>query len=278
MRPLLLVGFGDAASALARVAREQGSRRPIVGTTRDRAKFPELSTHGVTPLFFSADGAFEETLAAHARDAEVFVSFPPDAAADDLVARACADAHALVYVSSTGVYARNAGHVDARTPAAPDSPAGIARLAAEDIYRAAGGIVLRAPALYGLKSGLHVRLAAGTYRLPGDGSGIVSRLHLDDLAACALAAFERGPRGATYLLGDALPAANRDVVAYVCEQLALPFPPSVPLPDAPLTLRGSRSVDASAALTDLRVALRFPTYREGYAVIAAAARPDRTPT
>lgn len=278
MRPLLLVGFGDAASALARVAREEGSGRPIVGTTRDRAKFPELSAQGVSPLHFSSDPVFETELTQEARDADVFVSFPPDASADALVARACAHARSLVYVSSTGVYARNAGDVDARTAAAPDSAAGIARLAAEEVYRAAGGIILRAPALYGLTSGLHVRLAAGTYRLPGDGSGTVSRLHLDDLAGFALAAFERGVRGATYLLGDASPAANRDVVAYVCELLALPFPPSVPLADAPLTLRGSRSVDASAALTDLRVALRFPTYREGYANIAAAARPDRPPT
>lgn len=269
MRPLLLVGFGDAAQTLAREARGEAGDRPIVGTTRDRAKFQRLEAAGVRPLQFALDEAFAATLATTARDADVFVSFPPDAPADALVADACTHARSLVYVSSTGVYPRHAGAIDATTPAAPDSPAGHARLAAEAVYRAAGGLILRAPALYGPTSGLHLRLAAGTYRVPGDGSGIVSRLHLEDLAACALAAFDRGTPGQTYLLGDTQPAPNRDVVAFLCTLLDLPFPPSIPLQEAPPTLRGSRSIDASQALRALSVTLRYPTYREGYATLVA---------
>jgi nucleoside-diphosphate-sugar epimerase len=267
MNDLLLLGVGDTAQALVAGL---PSGRTVVGTTRDPARFPALAALGVRPLRFENSPGFFAELAEHAAGADVLVSFPPDAAVDGQVAFACRGARALVYVSSTGVYGRHAGRVDHLTEPSPDGPVAAARLAAETTYRAVGGRVLRAPALYGLTAGLHVRLRAGTYRLPGDGSGVVSRVHLDDLARFVVAALERGEPGRVYLVGDEEPAPNRDVVAFVCQALGLPLPPSVPLAEAPATLRGSRSIDASAAREALGVTLGFPTYREGYGAIAEA--------
>lgn len=264
MNRLLLVGVGQAAEATARLARG----RTIVGTTRDAAKLPRLAALGITPVPFDPSA-----LEAAAEGADVLVSFPPDGVTDARVAPLLEAAAAVVYVSSTGVYGRHAGRVDERTVPDPEGQKAERRLAAEVAYRGVSARVLRVPALYGASGGLLARLTSGEYRLPGDGAGMVSRLHLDDLAAFVLAAFARGEPGTTYLLGDALPAPHRDVVAFLCEHLVLPFPASAPLDQVSPTLQGDRAVDALAARERLGVTLRFPTYREGYTDLLSRWKP-----
>jgi nucleoside-diphosphate-sugar epimerase len=166
--------------------------------------------------------------------------------------------------------------VDDETPVAPPAArdARIARrIAAEDAWRAAGASVLRAPAIYGPESGLHRRLLAGEHRVTEDGARRVSRIHVDDLAALTLAALARSRRAgpSTYVVGDHAPAPQHEVVGWLCARMGLPLPPSVPAAAAAPTLRADRAVDPSRALRELGVALRYPTYREGFAQILASA-------
>lgn len=259
--PLVLLGVGDAGRAVLRLAKG----RRVVATTRDPRRRAELAALGAEVVPFDPS-ALPDVV----RGADVIASFPPDGVTDALAAAACRSARAIAYVSSTGVYGSSTGRVDDATPPRAEEPRARARLAAEDAWRAAGAIVLRAPALYGPGSGLHVRLRAGTYRLPGDGSGVVSRIHTDDLAALLLAALARATAGATYVVGDAEPSPHVDVVRWLCDRMALPFPASAPLGESPPTLRGSRAVDPSRALRELAVTLRYPSFREGYAAVLAA--------
>lgn len=217
---------------------------------------------------------FDETLAREASaETHLVVAFPPDGATDARVAaampRAGEGVAAITYLSSSNVYGDRRGVVDDTTPVT-GSPTETARrrLEAEAVWRARGGTVLRCPAIYGPDRGLHVRVLSGAHRIPGDGSGHVSRIHVEDLASLVLAA--GGVHGETFVVGDAEPAPHRDVVAFVCNLHGMPMPPSVPLAEVHETLRGDRSLDGSRALRVLGVTLRYPSYREGIAASRAS--------
>jgi nucleoside-diphosphate-sugar epimerase len=85
------------------------------------------------------------------------------------------------------------------SPPEPPSQRSGRILRAEALSRAHAAAVLRASAIYGPDSGLHMRMIRGEHKLPGDGSPIVTRIHVDDLAAFALAAAERA-RGETFVI------------------------------------------------------------------------------
>lgn len=279
-RRWLLVGVGDAARTLCASHPDHLAQRLVTGTTRSAEKLDSLRKNGLAPLLFDGTPRFFDELRDEAAGARVLVSFPPatDPAEETRVAEACASASAIVYISSTGVFGDRRGVIDHDTvaEASGQGEAARRRLAAEAIYRSVGATILRAPALYDsdVARGLPQRLLGGAYRVPGDGSGYVSRLHLADLAQLIVAAWERAERGeepATFLVGDATPSPHREVIAFLCDRLGLPFPASIPLQEAPVTLRGSRRVDASHALRTLGVTLRYPSFREGYAALGRPA-------
>lgn len=254
---MILLGVGRLGAALAR-------RTPgCVGTTRDPGRLDALRALGITPVL-----AADVDVEALTRDRDVVVSFPPDGATDAGWSRACA-ARRLVYVSSTGVYA--SGRVDEHTTAAATTPRARARLEAEALWRARGASIVRAAAIYGPGFGLHERVRAGAHVVPGDGSNVVSRVHVDDLAAIVAAALGRGRPGAVYLAADLDPARHRDVVAFVVERLGVPAPRALPPEQVAETLRGSRAVDPDATLRELGVTLRYPSYRQGVAACLDAA-------
>lgn len=210
-------------------------------------------------------------------DADVVVSFPPDGRTDARMAALMESARRIVYVSSTGVYGETRGRIDNETPAAPNDDTGRLRLVAEDSWRSAGATVVRAPGIYGPGRGLHRSLQTGAYRLPGDGSGVISRIHVADLAGVLLAALDGNVAGRTYVVGDLCAVPQREVVEWLCERLGRALPPSMPLDQAPRTLRGSRAVDPTETLSELGVSLRYPSYKEGFAACLAAELSDANP-
>jgi nucleoside-diphosphate-sugar epimerase len=206
----------------------------------------------------------EATLVARERvgpTTHAIVTFPPSAATDAALAPLLARARAVSYLSTTGVYEDLEGVVDDTTPLPPHAaPKYAAVLTAEQQYRAIGAAVLRSPGIYGAERGIHVRLLRGDFKLSGDGSRYGSRIHVEDLAELLLAS-ARTP-GETFVVGDLEPCRQRDMVAWLCAQLGLPFPASASLAEVHETLRRNRRIDASRALARLGVTLKYPTYRE----------------
>lgn len=264
---LLLLGFGGLGAAVARAA---ATERAVIATTRQAERVAHLASFDVQALHTPTLQPAE--VAALAEGADVLVSFPPDGVTDAAIAPSLSKARRVVYISTTGVYGTRRGRIDDTTPVDPSSAHAAPRLEAEQRYRSEGAIVLRAPGLYDASYGLHKRLLSGTYKLPGDGSGHICRIHLDDLATLSLAALARGTPGETFVVGDLAPVPQVEVVTYLCEKLGLPMPPSAPLSEVPSTMRGDRQIDASRALSTLGVTLRYPTYREGFAAAIEAHR------
>lgn len=255
----MVLGCGFTGEAIARRAMLDGW--DVMTTTRSPEKASRLRDEGVPTVVAELPGDLAGVLLMGDR---VAVTFPPDGHTDHDVAERLRSASSVVYVSSTGVYGDATGRIDGKTPTSPQEGRIALRLAAERSYLDIGGLVLRAPGIYGPGRGLHERIRSGQYRLPGDGSRAVSRIHVDDLARFVLAALERGRPGSVFAVGDDAPVPQREVVAWLVELLGVPTPPSVPIDRVDETLRHDRQVDPSEAKRELGVELTYPTFREGF--------------
>ena len=232
---------------------------PAAGTTRGT---PDHRFGTIDPIAAADTLAIREA----AQGAQVVVSFPPDAPVDRAWSALMTDAASIAYLSSTAVYPADAGVVTERTPVSASGERAASRLAAERAWQDVGASIVRLPAFYGRSSGLHVSLARGTFRMPGRGTNIVSRVHEDDAARFVCAALRASP-GSLLLAGDDEPCSVAEVVQFVCTLFGLPNPPASEGEAIPVSLRASRSVDNRATKSGHRVRLAYPTYREGYRAI-----------
>lgn len=260
---LLLIGCGQVAKEVVRQEKEDANPRRITVTTRNPLRLFEIVDLAVEPLIMPLP--YAEIIEPLAAGADVLVSFPPDETTDSILAPACASARSIIYISSTSVYGKKTGTIDDTTPADISNANCRSRLQAESIWREYGAVVLRAPGLYGGQNGLHTRLLDGSYKLPDGGKNTISRIHLSDLASIILAIFERGSMSdSTYLVGDLTPSTQIEVVSWLCEQMNLPIPESVPASEVNQTLRANRAVDSSRILSELKLKLKYPGFKEGY--------------
>lgn len=261
-RKLVFLGVGQVARALADLS---GDAFELHGTTRSAERVEEIRKCGIEPLVIeNFQRQSSANLVSLLDGAYVVVSFPPDEVSDLEASRLAASAAGIVYVSSTAVYGKSEGVVDENTPVDEETPQSVSRLQAERKWLAVGASVIRAPGIYGRGSGLHHRLIGGQYRLPGDGSNFVSRIHLDDLSAMILSALTANEKQQILLSGDSKPTTHKEIVAWLVKRLNLPFPESIALDQCHYTQRGNRKVDASKSLARLQVLLKYPTFVEGY--------------
>jgi nucleoside-diphosphate-sugar epimerase len=171
-------------------------------------------------------------------------------------------AHRTVYLSATGVYGSQS-IVDERTLPTPETARTKARVAAEEaILGSRGGLVLRPAAIYGPGRGVHIAVREGTFRLAGDGSNFVSRIHVDDLTAhCQAALFS--DLGGAWPVADEEPCTSREIAEF-CTALygGTPLRAAGPA-ELGETRRADRRVDGSAVRRLLNIQLRYPSYRAG---------------
>jgi len=255
---LLFLGVGTIAAAVRRAL----PALPAAGTTRGT---PDQRFASIQPI----GAADEASIRAAARGAHVVVSYPPDSAVDRAWSALAGEAARIVYLSSTAVYPDTVGVVTETTPVSASTERAARRLAAEQLWQDAGASIVRLPAFYGAATGLHVSLARASFRMPGAGDNVVSRVHEEDAARFVCAAFDAPPRS-LLLAGDDEPARVADVVSFVCTLFDLPMPPSSQGDQIPLSLRASRSIDNRVTKASHAIELAFPTYRHGYRAIREA--------
>ena len=260
----LILGCGFTGTEVARRAIVAGHR--VVATTRQPDRREALEREKVELHVLPALTA-ELVEKWVGPDVNVLVAFAPDGRTDAQIAPALAGARHVVYVSTTGVYGARRGHIDESTPVDPAEPRASERLAAERCYRQAGATVVRAAGIYGPGRGLHLRIQSGTFRIPGDGNGVVSRIHVGDLAELVLGIFRRAPEGRreVFVAADDAPVPQIEAIEWLCRRLGCPVPPHVPLDEAPVTLRHDRAIDNRLIKSWTGVSLRYSSYREGFA-------------
>jgi nucleoside-diphosphate-sugar epimerase len=169
------------------------------------------------------------------------------------------DAQRVVYLSSTSVYGE-AREVNETTPVLDTH----ARVQTEHAIQGGpwSSLILRPAAIYGTGRGIHVSMQAGRFKLLGDGSNYISRIHVDDLAAIAEAALLTDLTGA-YPVADDDPCPSREIAEYCSRLLNLPMPPAANREELPANRQADRRVDGSQIRLLLGITLRYPSYREG---------------
>jgi nucleoside-diphosphate-sugar epimerase len=150
---------------------------------------------------------------------------------------------------------------------------GMRRLAAEtEILDSALGagleaVSLRVAGIYGPGRGAHARLAAGSYRIVGDGNTLVCRIHVDDLVSSIIAVGTVDPLPYRVVnVADDDPTSSREVGDAVAKMIGVEPPSSVDPADVSASVRAmlgaNRRID-NRRLKNLGVSLRYPSWRDG---------------
>jgi nucleoside-diphosphate-sugar epimerase len=169
----------------------------------------------------------------------------------------------VVYLSSTGVYG-SAASVNENSSPKPETQRQKLRVEAEQAVQSGPwkSLILRPAAIYGPGRGVQAALPQGKYKLAGDGSNFVSRIHVDDLAAITAAALLSDLTGA-YPVADEEPCSSREIAEFCADLLGLGPVESVDSDELSETRRSDRRVGGRAIRKLLGVTLQYPSYRQG---------------
>lgn len=261
---VLVAGAGDVGQRLAR--RLAGAGREVL-TLRRRETAPAAGIRALRANLASGEGLAQLPRAVGAL---VFCAAPDTR--DEAAYRAlyldglrrlldATDASRVVFVSSTAVYAEDAGEwVDETTPPRPPAFNGRVLLEAELALAAhPGGIALRLSGLYGPgRESLLRRARAGE---PGTNRW-GNRIHVEDAAAALAHLLALDAPAPLYLGNDDRPARDAEVLAWVRAEVGLP--PVAPLPGPDTGRRVS-----NARLRAEGWAPAFPDFRAGYCPLLA---------
>jgi nucleoside-diphosphate-sugar epimerase len=286
---LLVVGCGDVG---LRVLRLLGGRLRVLALTSSPARRAALRAAGAEPIVGDLDDPATLPRLAGLADAVLYLAPPPASGRGDPRLAALLRALALrapprrvVYASTTGVYGDCGGaRIDETRAVAPRTDRAHRRADAEarlrDWARATGAraSVLRVPGIYAPdRDGGRPqdRVRRGTPSLVAAEDGYTNHIHADDLARALIAALWRGrPQRVVHACDDG-DLKTGDHYELVADLAGLPRPPRVTRAQARAQglfsdaqwsfLDESRRLANDRLKRELRLALRYPTVREGLA-------------
>ncbi len=285
---LLIVGCGDIGMRVARLLR---GRYRLLALTSSASRCDELRALGVVPLLGNLDDPATIGRLAGLADAVLHLAPPAITGTTDErtanLLRALArhgSVQRLVYASTSGVYGDAAGaRFDETRTVRPATDRAQRRVDAERRVRWFGrafGVcvtVLRIPGIYAAdRPGGHPRerLARGTPVLAGEDDAYTNHIHADDLARACVAALLRGLPQRVLHVCDDTELTMGDYFDLAADLCGLPRPPRITRAAAVATLSPlllsfmseSRRLDNRRMKRELRIALRYPTVREGLLV------------
>ena len=285
MNRLFCFGMGTCALALAARLKPKGWR--IAGTSRTPAKVKALADQGFEAYAF--DAPLRDAAGALAGATHILISAPPSVKGDPALVHHIHDLSAITprprwvgYLSTTGVYGdHKGGWVDETTPVAPANERARRRVAAEHAWLAWGAAVsvpvqiFRLAGIYGPHQNQIASLRDGAARRIVKQGQVFSRIHVDDIATVLEASIVRPRGGAIYNVCDDEPAPPHEVVEHAAKLLGVDPPPIEPFDEAARSMSDmalsfyteSKRVKNDLIKTELAVALRYPTYREGLAAL-----------
>ena len=255
--PVILFGLGFTSCRLARRLLEAG--RVVYGAARKPERFAELASAGLRVFDFEARHFPKGAVVAH--------TIPPVDEPDQSALHACLlemEPCRVVYVSATSVYGDLAA-VSAESPVIPVGEPSVRRFD-EEQWIAAGpweALILRAAAIYGPGRGAHRRLArphSPALNQRRGPSGMVSRIHVDDLASLVWRGLDSTLCGA-FPVADEEPCSTETILKWCVEYLRLD-PEKV---DISGTISTGRQVDGTEIVRRLQTELRYTDFRSGIA-------------
>lgn len=277
MKSILVIGCGYAGS---RIARTHVARGDSV-TCTNRSGVTDVA--GAQCLALDLDALADIELPAAQR---VYYTAPPAAegTTDTRLARLLDRLpvpHTFIYLGTTGVYGDCHGaRVDETAATAPDNDRARRRLHAETLVNDwarncdCTAAVLRVAGIYGPDRLPLARLAAGEPVPDPADTGPGNRIHIDDLAAAAVAIADSG-QGGTWNISDGNPLSTAEFNDLVAVAAGLPRPRRVPL-SSPEISPGMRSFLRPSRQVDNRKLLALQGFRLLYPDPAAGIRASIT--
>jgi nucleoside-diphosphate-sugar epimerase len=171
----------------------------------------------------------------------------------------------VIYVSSTGVYAQDAGEwVDEESVCEPVREGGKACLSGERLLfshaRGRDALVLRLAGLYGPERVPWSADVTAGRPIAGSGDAYLNLIHVEDAARAVVAAAAAGPvTGRTYIVSDGHPPTRAEYVRLLATRLGA----APPVFDGGSGL--GKRVRNDRAVHELGVRLQYRSYREGLA-------------
>jgi nucleoside-diphosphate-sugar epimerase len=285
----------------------------VTGTTRSPAKAGALRALGAEPAIMDGLDADSVLAAVEASHPDAILHQMTSLSGADLAKPDRAFAltnrlriegteHLLAAAGAVGVerfiaqsyagwpYARSGGPVKTEAdPLDPEPPKGIRETLAaiarlERMVIDAGGIVLRYGGFYGPGSGITAGgeqvelIRKRKFPLVGDGGGVWSFVHTEDVATATLAALERGRRGEIYNVVDDEPAPVREWLPALADAVGAKPPRRVPAwlaraiagPAAVAVMTQSRGASNAKARAELGWKPSRPSWRDGFAEAVAS--------
>jgi nucleoside-diphosphate-sugar epimerase len=271
---LIILGLGFTGQRLAARLLRRGV--PVYAAVRGVDRFQGLAAAGLR----LAELADPDSVVQFPRQAIVAHLIPPLPEPENFELRARIEAfepRRVVYVSSTAIYGEQID-VDSDTVPKPHDDRGRRRFE-EEQWIASGpwtSLILRAAGIYGPGRGVHAALSAG--KMPRSaGSGIVSRIHVDDLARLIEAGMFSDVAGA-WPVADEAPCSSAEIAAWCLEALQLGnaafhrMTEPLPQPGMP-----GRNVNGRRIREILDVELEYPTWRTGIPACLAEEDADSAP-
>lgn len=304
----ILIAGATGAAGQALIPRLKAKGHTVTGTTRNPEKFAELQELGAIPQLMDGLDKASVQEAVNAADPDVIVHQmtalrgvdmrnPDKAFATTNRLRTEGTRHLIdaagdrliIAQSFAGwPYARTGGPVKTEAdPLDPDPPRGIRETHAairtlEKLTLEANGIVLRYGGFYGPGTGLApdgeqaAMVRKRQFPLVGNGEGVWSFLHTEDLATATVAAIERGRRGEIYNIVDDDPAPAREWLPFYAREVGAKPPRRLPkwlaaLVASPATaamMTESRGASNAKAKAELGWKPTHPSWRKGFAAAA----------
>jgi nucleoside-diphosphate-sugar epimerase len=246
----LLVGLGFTTCRLAKRLLARGGA--VYAVARETHRFRELEAIGLRVRPFESDDLPKHATVVH--------TIPPLAGAERAWLHSQIqqlEPNRVIYISSTGVYGEQVD-VDETTAPRPFGDKSVARYEEEQwlLESPWRSLIVRPAAIYGPGRGVHEKIREG--KLPrGAGSGVVSRIHVDDLAAILEAAVHSDLQGA-WPLADDRPCSSEEIARFCARLLHLNVENA--LTTSPVA---GRKVDGRKIRELLGVELLYPTYESG---------------
>ncbi len=195
----------------------------------------------------------------------------------------------LVYVSGLGAFGDPGNDlVDENSPTQPHTDYAKTRLEAQKFLESGCKenkiefSVAYLGDVYGnggwFKSILVDRLRNGSFKLPGGGEYYRSFIHVDDVASALVAIVEKNAINQSFVITDSNPVIFKDFVNFVCDDLGVNHPGTVPAFLAKAVIGGDfvKLLTTSIKTTNKKIGticdLVFPSYKEGVHSVVAEMR------
>jgi len=251
----IILGLGFTGQRLARRLLRRGE--PVFAPVRGVERFRDLAHAGAVLSELRLDLPRPAGLPKNSVFVDLVPPLPPEENARLHAFIGRLEPKRIVYVSSTGVYGDHV-EVNEETQASPNDERGRLRLD-EERWVGRGSwtsLILRAAAIYGPGRGVHVAMRQG--KMPrGSGSGIVSRIHVEDLAAMVEAGIFSGLEG-DWPVGDEEPCASAEIMQWCARLWQLEETgPATGKPTA------GRRVDGARIRELLGITLNYPSWKTG---------------